>query len=451
MKRGDIIRVHIDCLTPDGTGCAVTMGHELRIKGVLPGDEADVLVLAVRRNTARVKLLSLVSCGIPRIQPQCPHFAVCGGCKWQDVPYSSQCQIKAELVKTSLNNVHGMEPVEHIDIVPSPDVFFYRNKMEFTFDSPPSAMGKVIIGLHVAEKFDRVFDLRCCLLQSELSNKVVEFTREFVQEHRQTAYGLKTHEGLLRFLVIRDGKNTGEIMINCVTSGEEFDRAVNYAERIVREVQGVTTVIRSINRSYGSVAYGEEREILYGDGVLRERIGDFTFIISPDSFFQTNPHQTKKLYDTIKEFSGLTGSENLLDLYCGTGTIGIYLSGYARLVTGVEMAESSISDARINAERNGVTNIKFISGQVENIIDETMGDFDVVICDPPRAGIHPKALNQLLRMRIPRMVYVSCNIKAMANDLEMFAMAGYHRKDILVLDMSPHTPHIETVVLLEIV
>ena len=450
MKRGDIIRVTIEGIAPDGTGLAVAEGRKMRVTGALPGDEVDVRVAAVKRHTARVKLESIVVHGVERIPAECPHFKQCGGCQWQDISYDIQCRLKSQLVHAALNKIAGIEPIEHVEVVPSPDMFFYRNKMEFSFDSPPALEGKVLLGLHEAGRYDRVFDLKRCFLQSELSNKAVNVARMCAAELGLTAYGLKSHTGLLRFLMFRDGKNTGDIMINLVTSGEEFDTAAEYADRLTREIPEITTVIRSINRSKGSVAIGEEQEVLYGDGFIRDRIGDCTFTISSDSFFQTNPHQAENLYGTIKDFSRLSGKEHLLDLYCGIGTIGIYLAERTERVIGVEVVESAVEDAKRNATLNGIENITFLAGKVEKVVDEAIGQFDVVVCDPPRAGVHPKALNHLLRMRIPRMVYVSCNVRAMSYDLEMLAMAGYRIREVRAFDMSPHTPHIETVVLLEI-
>ena len=450
MKRGNLLRVSIERLAPDGTGYTEVEGRKLQVKGALPGDEVDVRILALKRHSARVKLESIMTPGVERIPAKCPHFSQCGGCQWQDVPYTMQCAMKAELVWWTLSNIPGIDPFEDVKIIPSPDEFFYRNKMEFSFDSPLNSQGEVMLGLHESGRFDRVFDLRNCFLQSEFSNRAVESTRAFVNDHRLTAYGLKSHSGLLRFLVVRDGKNTGELMIHLVTSGEDFTEKENFVDHIVRDIPHITTVVRSINRRTGSVAVGEECEILFGNGFIKERIGDFTFRISPDSFFQTNTCQAENLYETIKDFSGLTGTEHLLDLYSGTGTIGIYLAENARAVTGIEIAEIAVADARKNAEMNGIENISFLAGKVEKIIDESMGPFNVVICDPPRTGIHPKALARLLRMRIPRMVYVSCNLKAMPHDLEMLAMAGYRIKDVRVFDMSPHTPHVETVLLLKI-
>ena len=450
MKRGDIIRVCIECLGPDGNGFAEVNGRTLSVKGAVTGDEVDVRVLGVKRHSARVKIESIVSTGIERITPECSHFAECGGCKWQDIPYETQCNMKTELVQRTLASIPAIEPFEPLTIIPSSDVFFYRNKMEFSFDSPPGTRGKVFLGLHEAGKFDKVFDIRRCLLQSELSNRAVELTRDFTSKHALTAYGLKSHVGLLRFFMVRDGKNTGEVMLNIVTSGEEFNYSGQYEELLAEKLPEITTVVRTINRSKGNTSTGEEREILYGNGCISEQIGRFTFTISPDSFFQTNTHQAQNLYETIKEFSGLSGTERLLDLYCGTGTIGIYLAERAKDVTGVEMVESAVKDAWRNAEINGIDNITFLSGRVEDVVDETMEDFGVVICDPPRAGIHPKTLNHILRMRIPRMIYVSCNVRAIPHDLDMLAIVGYRIKNARVFDMSPHTPHIETVLLLEI-
>ena len=449
MKKGELLRINIEHLAPDGDGIAEVNGRTISVKGVLPGDEAEVRVISLKRHSARVKLESIITEGVKRTVAKCPHFYRCGGCRWQDVPYDVQCHLKARLIRETLDKVHGIELHEDIEIVPSPDVFYYRNKMEFSFDSPPKTE-KLLLGLHESGRYDRVFDISDCLLQSELSNRVVNVTRNFALEHELSAYGLKSHVGLLRFLMVRDAKTTGELMVNIVTSGEEFKKESEFCNYIVQEIPEVTTVIRSINRGSGGVSAGEEREVLSGDGLLRDRIGKFTFTISPDSFFQTNTHQTKNLYDTISEYSNLTGTENLLDLYSGTGTIGIYLAEKAAEVTGLEMVDEAVRDAKRNAEINGIKNITFITGKAEKTIGENMGKCHVVICDPPRAGIHPRVMNHLVRMRIQRMIYVSCNVKAIPGDLETLLMAGYNIKKVRVFDMSPHTPHIETVILLEI-
>ncbi len=449
MKKGDIIRITIENLAPDGSGMAEVDGRVVSVRGALPGDEVEVRVQALKRYSARVRLESFISHGIERTCAECPHFPRCGGCRWQDVPYEVQCTLKAELVRETLNGIPGINPLKQLSFVPSPDIVYYRNKMEFSFDCRPGT-DDFKLGLHEFGRYDRVFTVTACRLESPVSNRVITATRDFAVKHGLTAYGLKSHIGLLRFLVVREGKNTGDVMVNLVTSGEAFDLRDEYCRVLLDEVPEVSTIVWSINRSTGSVAVGEERVVLYGNGSIREKIGPFTYIISPDSFFQTNPHQCENLYRTIVDFCKLSGSEHLLDLYCGTGSIGIYLAEKAGRVTGVEMVEDAVRDAQKNAEINGIENIMFIAGKAEKIIHESMDGFDVVVCDPPRAGIHPKVLHQLVRMRIPRMVYVSCNIKAMPNDLEMLFMAGYNITNAAVFDMSPHTPHIETVLLLEL-
>ncbi|HUT63107.1 MAG TPA: 23S rRNA (uracil(1939)-C(5))-methyltransferase RlmD [Anaerolineae bacterium] len=449
MKKGEVLRIKIENLAPDGCGLAEVEGRSMLVNGALPGDVISVWVAGLKRHSARVRLESIVVEGVKRTAAKCTHFSQCGGCRWQDVPYDVQCKLKAKIVRESIGQIYGIEPIDDIDIVPSPDIFFYRNKMEFSFDRRPKEE-KLQLGLHESGRYDRVFDVSRCFLQSDISNRIIEVTRNFALEHGLSAYGLKSHVGLLRFLMIRDGKNTGDVMVNLVTSVEEFRQERTFCDYLLNEIPEVTTVIRSINKRTGSVSTGEEREVLSGDGLLKDRIGKFMFEISPDSFFQTNIHQAEKLYDTISEFSNLTGTENLLDLYCGTGTIGIYLAEKVGKVTGVEMVDEAVSDARRNAEINGINNITFISGQAEKTISESMGKFDVVVCDPPRAGIQPGVMRHLVRMRIPRMIYVSCNVRAIPGDLEMLLLAGYLIKKIRVFDMSPHTPHIETVLLLEI-
>ncbi len=449
MKKGDSIRINIQGLTPDGSGFTEIEGRTVVVNGTLPGDEVDIRIMRLKRYSAVGSLESIVTAGVRRIDVKCPHFFQCGGCRWQDVPYDVQCSLKTQLVREALAAVGCNEMAEDIKIIPSPGVFYYRNKMEFSFDKPPGCK-TAQLGLHEYGRYDRVFDITDCYLQSELSNKVVSISRRYALEQGLSVYGLKSHTGLLRFLMVRDGKTTGGLMVNLVTSGEEFEQKEKFCHRLMSELPSITTVIRSINRGSGSTSVSEEREILFGYGTLRERVGNFYFTISPDSFFQPNTFQTKNLYDTIAEFCGLSGTEHLLDLYCGTGTIGIYLADRARKVTGIEVVEDAIRDAQSNAEINEVDNITFTAGRVEKLIHETMGTFDVVVCDPPRSGIHPKVMHHLVRMRIPRMVYVSCNVRVLPRDLEILMMAGYRIEQVRVFDMAPHTPHVETVILLKI-
>ncbi|MHB9030305.1 MAG: 23S rRNA (uracil(1939)-C(5))-methyltransferase RlmD [Candidatus Latescibacterota bacterium] len=449
MKHDDTHAVRIECLNAEGEGIVKIEGRSVAVKGTIPGDEVVIRIRSIKRHTATGEIVELTYPAADRVEPACPHFGVCGGCRRQDIPYSIQRALKAEVVRNTLSEVREIGPAGEAAVVSSPDLFYYRNKMEFSFDSPPYS-DELFLGLHEAGKFNQVFNVTGCRLLSERSNAILEWVRWFAREHMLSVYGLKSHTGLLRYLVIREGKNTGEMMINLVTSGAEFTQEEEFVRAILEKFPGITTVVHTVNRQPGSTAFGQERRILFGEGIIRDRIGQYVFSISPDAFFQTNTRQAEHLYDTIREFAGLSGNERLLDLYCGAGTIGIYLADRALSVTGVELAEDAVIDARRNAGLNGIGNISFIAGPVEGVLDERMGDFDVAVCDPPRAGIHPKALSMLAMLRIPRMVYVSCNIKALPRDLETFALAGYRLQAMRALDMAPHTPHIETVLKLEI-
>lgn len=448
MKQGGTVQCTIASLGPDGAGRTMADGRLLTVKGALPGDEVEVRLSRVREDSAKGKLVRVLRHGVPRIGAACPHTPVCGGCRRQDVPYPRQLELKREQLRTALDAIPGYTPDEIPAVSPSPEVFYYRNKMEYSFDSPPRAGGRVFLGLHEAGRFDRVFDVAACRLQSETANLILDVTRRFAAEHGLSAYGLKSHRGLLRFLTVRTGANTGDLMVNLVTSGELFPDESAWMEQVLAAAPRITTIVRSISDSPGAVATGQERRVLFGNGWITDRIGAFTFRISPDSFFQTNTRQAEHLYETIREFCGLEGTGQLLDLYCGTGTIGIYLSREATSVTGVEAVEEAVADARTNAALNGVTNASFVAGEVERILDDGMGQFDAAVCDPPRPGLHPKAMKRLLRLDIPRIVYVSCNAKALPVDCAAMIDAGYRIRAVRAFDMSPHTPHLETVVLL---
>ncbi len=449
MKKGEHITLAIERLAPDGAGTGAVKGRMIPVKGTVPGDVVEVRIDRLKRTSARVTLCSFIEQGIDRVQADCPHFDYCGGCRWQNVPYDTQCNLKAGIVKDQLSDYIDPGMLNGLSVEPSPDEFCYRNKMEFSFDRPPGAP-KPFLGLHEYGRYDKVFDITDCFLQSPVSNRILAAARAFTIQHDLSIYGLKSHRGLLRYLSVRDSKKTGEVMVNLVTSEDPFLHAGDFCAYLRGEVPEITTIIRSINSGVASVAVGESREVLYGSGTINEGIGTYTFTISPDSFFQTNPRQAKHLYDAIREFCKLTGSERVLDLYCGTGTIGIYLADKADAVVGIEVVEDAVCDARRNAELNGVENISFVAGQVEHTVHESMHDFDVLVCDPPRAGIHPRAMRELVKMRVPRFIYVSCTINALPGDLELLKLAGYKISDIRVFDMSPHTPHIETVLLLEL-
>jgi 23S rRNA (uracil-5-)-methyltransferase RumA len=378
----------------------------------------------------------------------CEHFGICGGCLWQDVPYEEQLSRKQEAV----NSVFHQLEVENISpILPSERIFYYRNKMEFAF-------GKDSLGLKQRKKFDRVVDVKECLLLSETSNKIIETARNWVRENRIEHYDAYTHEGLLRHLVIREGKMTGQILVNLIMNTTRYKyeyELKNVVDLLVSELKSipqVTCIMLGLNKGKADVARAEDSCILSGDGFIEEKIDNLRFRISPYSFFQTNTYSVSKLYSTVKKFITESGvsSSTAMDVYCGTGSISLYMAGMFEKVVGIEENPSAVSDANINAGVNDIKNCEFVCERAEIFLKKT--DFSksqvkpsTVILDPPRAGLCKKVLNALLELNPDLIVYVSCNTKSIYENLKKL-IEFYRVESVQSVDMFPHTPHIETVV-----
>ena len=443
-KRGDRLMLEIESLDPKGRGVAHAGDYIVYVRGGVPGDRLDVRIRRVRhrRKEAEAGIEAIVGADIPRVPARCPHFGTCGGCLWQDLPYEAQVRLKQELVRTCLQEAGidvSLEPP-----LPAEDPFFYRNKMEFSFGVSRDCGFDV--GLHFRGRFDRIFDLEACFLQSEQSNRIVDRVRGFARERGLSAYHLKRHEGLLRFLTVREGKQTGETMVVLTTSGEDFPDAERMGTLLIREFPGIKSVVHSINRRKAQVAIGDEERTVAGDGAIRERLGNFVFEISPSSFFQTNTLQAERLYRRVVDLVDAQPDDRLLDVYCGTGAISLFLSEYAGEVVGVEVAEAALRDAVRNSANNGVGNCQFVSGPAERVLHQfkIQGErFDAAVIDPPRPGVHPKALQALIDLQPERIVYVSCNPQALGGDLKRLEAAGYRTDCLQLVDMFPHTPHCE--------
>jgi len=391
-----------------------------------------------------------------RTKPLCSHFGLCGGCSWQDLKYEEQLKFKTKQVKESLKHIGGFSDFPIQDALGSDEIFYYRNKMEYAFAPgvnrmvhTPDSDQQLILGLHPRERFDKVFDLEECFLQSERANLIVDFVRGFAKEKKLIPYDLKECSGFLRFLTIREGKNTEMTMVNLVTNKGEFPFKDEFSSRLVSNFPYVKSVVRNINSKLANVAVGEEEELLGGERTITEKLGKFNFEISANSFFQTNTHQAEKLYQTVLDMTDLQGDESVLDLYCGNGTISIFLSQNAKKVTGVESVEESVENARRNAELNSVANCEFICGEVKKGLAKLADDKeipDLVVVDPPRAGLHKHVVKSLLNIKAPKLIYVSCNPSTLARDLKILCEECYRLERVQPIDMFPHTYHIETVV-----
>ena len=465
IKKKDIVELEISDLAYGGKSVAKLDGLVVLIKGGstslttsgIPGDIVKAEIVKKKSNFAEAKILEIVKESDLRTKPVCSHFGVCGGCTWQDLKYEEQLKFKTKQVKESLKHIGGFSDFPIQEALDADEIFYYRNKMEYAF-APDSNQG-LILGLHPKERFDKVFDLKECFLQSENANQIVDFVRKFAKEKKLIPYDFKKRSGFLRFLAIREGKNTGETMVNLVTNEGEFPFKDEFCSQLTSNFPFVKSIVRNINSKLASIAVGEKEELLAGDRTITEKLGKFRFEISSNSFFQTNTRQAEGLYEIVLNMADLQGKESVLDLYCGTGTISIFLSQKAKKVTGVESVKESVKNAERNAELNNVTNCEFICGEVKKVLvkfsavgGSAYGGVDdkeipdLVVVDPPRAGLHKHVVKGLLAMKPPKIIYVSCNPATLARDLKLLCEEYYKLEKVQPVDMFPHTYHIETVV-----
>ncbi len=451
-NRGDLLAVDVTDLAFGGEGVARAGGFVVFVPGGVPGDRLAVRLTQVRPRFARGEIERVVSPSDLRTDPPCPYFGRCGGCRLQHVRYEAQIEFKERQVAECLSRLGGLGPAESVPMRPiigAAEIFGYRNKMEFTF---AEADGQAIVGLHEAERYDRILDIERCLLQSDAMNAILAEVRAFVRERGWRVYQPEREDGLLRFLVVREGRATGERMVNLVTASPDVATARALAERLQARCPGVTSVVLNVNPKKAAVAVGVEEHPITGNERIRERLGGLDFTISANSFFQTNTRQAERLFGIVVEYAALAGQETVFDLYSGTGAISLLLARQARAVYGIELVPAAIEDATRNAAANGITNCTFLSGEVRHVLPELLGKgirAEVVVADPPRAGFHPKALRAVLALGPGRIVYVSCNPGTLARDLGVLRAGGYRITAVQPIDMFPHTPHIEVVARLE--
>lgn len=439
-------------------------GKTLLVEGAVPGDIARVLVLKNKKNYAEGKALEIVAPSPDRVTPFCEHFGVCGGCKWQMLPYEKQLEYKQIQVTDQLKRI-GQVTLPPIDTIEGSALQRgYRNKLEFTFSTQEYLTREVldaagdsdiqrrpVLGFHAPGMFDKVVDINICHLQPEPTNKIKNLLRELAYQHNLPFYDQRKQEGWLRNIIIRVA-TTKEVMVNLIVHHEREELKM-LLDTLLQEVPEITSLHYTINPKVNDTIYDLKVHTYHGKGYIEEYLEDFRFKISPKSFFQTNTKQAEQLYRITREFAGLTGKEIVYDLYCGTGSIGIFVSRGARKIIGIEAVADAIEDAKLNARWNNLEHCHFYTGDVADIATDEFfrehGRPDVIITDPPRAGMHEKLVQQLLKMRAPRLVYVSCNPATQARDLQLLDEA-YKVLKLQPVDMFPHTHHIENVALLEL-
>ncbi|MBT8399465.1 MAG: 23S rRNA (uracil(1939)-C(5))-methyltransferase RlmD [Rhodothermia bacterium] len=459
LAKGTTHRVSIEKFADKGKSIARIDGMVVFVSGAVPGDEAEISIRRTRKKFAEAEIERLVRPSELRTDPECRYFGWCGGCKWQHVDYQAQLKAKRDSVREAFQHAGGFDDPVVQTVLPAEQTYFYRNKMEFSFSANRWLTRKEIesgkrfdkdfaLGLHAPGQFAKVIDIHECHLQSHESVQIVNLVRDLARTQGWDPWDARKSRGLLRHLVIREGKKTGERMINLVLSRFEEEVVDAITECLRSAPSAVTTFVVTINDTPAQTAIGDESHVVFGPGYITDRIGGYSFQIGPQSFFQTNTIQAEKLYEVAREYASLSGSECVYDVYCGAGTIGIYLAGEAARVVGLELVPEAVRDARTNATLNEVSNCNFVQGDVlgtlNNDFREKHGQPDVIILDPPRAGLHPKVVKRVAALGSPRIVYVSCNPQTQARDIAM--MEGAYRIDALQpVDLFPHTDHIENV------
>lgn len=458
IRKGQDLELEIERTAHGGAGVARVDRFVVFVRGGVPGDLLRVRVVRKKKDYAEARVLEVLRPSPDRVTPPCPYAGTCGGCTWQHVAYDRQLAFKRSHVVEAIERIGGLQGVPVHETLPSERVFGYRNKMEFSFsdrrwllpeemDDPAAEQG-FALGLHVPGTFHKIIDVKACLLQAPKGNDILGEVKAFARQSGLPAYGIKSHQGFWRFLTLRHSVFEDRWMVNLVTSEHRPEVMERLAQSLTARFPEIRTVINSINTRRAAIAVGEREQVHVGDGVIEDRIGPYRFRISAGSFFQTNTRGAEALYRTVTDYARLTGSETVLDLYSGTGTIAIFLSAQARQVIGAELVRDAVEDARENCAANGVSNCRFIAGDLRETLVDLDRQADVLVIDPPRAGMHQDVLAGVLERACRRVVYVSCNPATLARDLGALREA-YRVEEIQPVDLFPHTYHVEVVARLE--
>jgi len=458
VKKGQELELLITDVAFGGKGLAKVDGFAVFVPQTIPGDRVVARVVKKKKNFAEARLLELIQDSADRISPPCPYSGICGGCTWQFLKYEKQLAYKRQHVQESIEHIGSIKGVPVHATIPSPLIFGYRNKMEFSCSDRRWLMADELgledvdqgfaLGLHVQGTFYKVLDIQACLLQPDFGNRILGIVRDFIRGSGVPAYSLKTHSGFWRFLVLRHSVAFDQWMVNIVTAEEKLDLVRPLADLLIRTSPEIVSVVNNVSGRKAGIAVGEYEQCIAGTPVLHDRLGLFQFEISSNSFFQTNTRGAKRLYETVKRYADLTGSETVIDLYSGTGTIPVFLSDSAREIVGLEIVEDAVADARRNCDGNDVSNCRFVAGDIRRSLSEISTKPDVMIIDPPRVGMHEEVVRRILEIGPERIVYVSCNPATLARDLAMMK-DRYRVLEVQPVDMFPHTFHIESVAKLE--
>ena len=460
LKKGQEVELEIESAAFKGKGLAKVDGLAVFVPNTAPGDKVKARIIKKKKSYREAKLLEVLEEGEQRIEPKCRHAKECGGCNWQHVNYEHQLEFKQDQVRDHMHRIGGLTHLEVNPTIGCDDIFYYRNKMEYSVGHKRWLSREEInkdefvsdrcfaAGLHAPGRFDKILNIQECHLQAPVSYKILEFVRSYCRDHDIEPYNTIDHEGFMRNVVVRNSHHTDDLMVNLVTFKDEEDTIQKLSDAILEAFPEITTLVVNINDTKSPTAVGRYEKVLYGPGYITDYIGPYHFNIHANAFFQTNTQQAEKLYDVAKNYADIQKDDIVYDLYCGVGTLSLYLSQQAQKVVGVEVVDVAIENAIQNAKENKVENVDFVLGDMKDEFNRVMianhGKPDCIITDPPRSGMHPDVVERLMELKVPKIVYVSCNSSTMARDLKELNKV-YDILEVQPVDMFPQTYHIETV------
>ena len=460
LKKGEEVTLEIESAAFRGKGVAKVDGLAVFVYGSAPGDVVKARIIKKKKNYREAKLLEVLEPSKVRITPKCQHANVCGGCSWQHVPYVKQLEYKGQQVADHITRLGGLYDTTIHPAMGSESEFYYRNKMEYSFSNRRWLTREEInrdefvddsafaAGMHAPGRFDKILNLNECHLQRKESFEILDFVRNYCIQHDIPPFDAMKHEGFMRHLMIRNSFHTDDFMINLVTYQDDQELIKKLSDELLEKFPIITTIVNNINDTKSPTSIGRIEKVIHGPGYIVDKIGEHTFKIHPNAFFQTNTAQAERLYETARQFADLKDGEIVYDLYCGVGTLSLFMSQKAKKVLGIELVDVAVENARFNAKENNVGNVSFIKGDMKDVFTQEMVDEfgapDVLITDPPRAGMHPDVVKRLKELKVPKLVYVSCDSSTMARDLKELAEV-YDILEVQPVDMFPQTYHVEAV------
>lgn len=448
VKKDDIIKIKIEDMNTDGEGIGKVNGYTLFVKDAIIGDVIEAKVMKTKKTYGFARLMNILEQSPDRIEPPCPIARQCGGCQIQAMRYEAQLEFKRNKVKNNLERIGKFEDVEVLPVLGMEEPWRYRNKAQVPVGR--NKEGEIIAGFY-AGRTHAIIDQDDCLLGPTINKEIIHMVKEFMDQYGIPPYYEETHMGLIRHILIRQGFTTGEVMVCLIINGRKLPESKKLVERLLT-IPNIKSICLNINMERTNVILGREVVNLYGDGFITDYIGNVKYQISPLSFFQVNPIQTQKLYETALIYAGLSGTETVWDVYCGIGTISLFLAQKAKKVYGVEIIEAAIADAKNNASLNGIKNVEFYVGKAEEVLPQKYEEgikADVIVVDPPRKGCEVEVLETIVKMNSKRVVYVSCDSATLARDLRWLVEHGYELQKVQPVDMFGMTGHVETVCCLQ--